>query len=455
MMLDSCGETSQALLFFSDMSDEFQVGDVIGDYQITGVLGGGGMGKVFRVRNRLSDRAEAMKVVLPGREGDADLTERFLREIKVQASLDHPNIAGLHTALQVGNRILMFMELVDGFSLEQKLRNGPLTAAEAVDCMRQVLAALAFAHSRNVIHRDIKPPNIIVTPDGIAKLTDFGIARSRGDATLTATGTAVGSLYYMPPEQIQGETADARSDLYSLGVTFYEAVTGQRPFQGENDYAIMQAHFAGAPVAPSERNPAIPRALSALILKAMSRAPELRFQTAEEFRQALATSPEALFGPAGSDPRLPAAFDPRDLAKLESGLRPALGPIARHVVTTTAGECLSLEQLQQRLAEQIPDTRQREAFLRFCQAQSATNSPVRPGTAVPPSGSTPPPGGALDPGEVEKLKQRLAVCLGPIARHLVDKQALRAKTVQELYQALAAEIPSERDRRAFLATLPR
>jgi serine/threonine protein kinase len=271
MMLDSCGETSQALLFFSDMSDEFQVGDVIGDYQITGVLGGGGMGKVFRVRNRLSDRAEAMKVVLPGREGDADLTERFLREIKVQASLDHPNIAGLHTALQVGNRILMFMELVDGFSLEQKLRNGPLGAAEAVDCMRQVLAALAFAHSRNVIHRDIKPPNIIVTPDGIAKLTDFGIARSRGDATLTATGTAVGSLYYMPPEQIQGGTADARSDLYSLGVTFYEAVTGQRPFQGENDYAIMQAHFAGAPVAPSERNPAIPRALSALILKAMSR----------------------------------------------------------------------------------------------------------------------------------------------------------------------------------------
>src|ERR1035438_3573576 len=116
----------------------------------------------------------------------------------------------------------------------------------------------------------------------------------------------------MAPEQIQGGTADARSDLYSLGVTFYEAVTGQRPFQGENDYAIMQAHFAGAPVAPSERNPAIPRALSALILKAMSRPPELRFQTAEEFRQALANSPEAPFGPAGSDPGLPAAFDPRD-----------------------------------------------------------------------------------------------------------------------------------------------
>jgi serine/threonine-protein kinase len=437
------------------MSVEFQVGDVIGDYEITGVLGGGGMGKVFRVRNRLSDRAEAMKVVLPSREGDADLAERFLREIKVQASLDHPNIAGLHTALRAGNRILMFMELIDGVNLEQKLRNGPLAAAEAVDCMRQVLAALAFAHSRNVIHRDIKPPNIIVTPAGIAKLTDFGIARSSGDATLTAAGMAVGSLYYMSPEQIQGETGDARSDLYSLGVTFYEVVTGQRPFHGENDYAIMQAHFAGSPVAPAERNSAIPRALSALILKAISRAPELRFQTAEEFRQALASSPEALFGRAGSDPRLPAAFDPRDLAKLESDLRPTLGPIARHVVTKTARECLSLEQLQQRLAEQIPETRQREAFLRLCQAQTATSSPVRPATEGPPSGSTLPPAGTLDPGEIERLKQRLAVFLGPIARHLVDKQALRAKTVQELYQALAAEIPSERDRRAFLATLPR
>ena len=448
-------EAGQALIFFSQMSVEFQVGDVIGDYQITGVLGGGGMGKVFRVRNRLSDRAEAMKVVLPSREGDADLVERFLREIKVQASLDHPNIAGLHTALRAGNRILMFMELIDGVNLEQKLRNGPLGAAEAVDCMRQILAALAFAHSRNVIHRDIKPPNIIVAADGMAKLTDFGIARSSGDATLTAAGMAVGSLYYMSPEQIQGETADARSDLYSLGVTFYEAVTGQRPFHGENDYAIMQAHFAGAPVAPSERNPAIPRALSALILKAMSRAPELRFQTAEEFRQALASSPEVLFGAAGSDPRLPAAFDPRDLARLESGLRPALGPIARHVVTTTARECLTLEQLQQRLAEQIPETRQREAFLRLCQAQGATSSPVRPGSEEPPSGSTLAVAGALDPGEIERLKQRLAVCLGPIARHLVDKQAPGAKTVQELYQALAAEIPSERDRRTFLATMPR
>jgi serine/threonine-protein kinase len=437
------------------MSVQFQVGDVIGDYQITGVLGGGGMGKVFRVRNRLSDRVEAMKVVLPSRQDDADLAERFLREIKVQASLDHPNIAGLHTALRAGNRILMFMEFIDGCSLEQKLRDGPLATAEALDCMRQVLAALRFAHSRKVIHRDIKPPNIIVTPEGIAKLTDFGIARSSGDRALTAAGMAVGSLFYMAPEQIQGEAADARSDLYSLGVTFYEAVTGQRPFQGETDYAIMHAHLAGEPVAPSERDPAIPRALSDLILKAMAKAPAARFQTAEEFGAALAGSECTLLASAASVPRPAPAFDPAELARLESHLRPTLGPIARHVVTKTARECFTVEQLRQRLAEQIPDVHQRDAFLRRSQAPSAPTPLPGSATVAPPSTGTQPSDVAWHPAEIERLKQRLAVCLGPIARHLVDQQARRAKTVQDLYRALAAEIPSERDRRAFLDTLPR
>ena len=437
------------------MSAEFQVGDVIGDYQITGVLGGGGMGKVFRVRNRLSDRVEAMKVVLPSRQDDPDLAERFLREIKVQASLDHPNIAGLHTALRAGNRIFMFMEFIDGCTLEQKLRGGPLSAAAAVDCVRQVLAALRFAHSRNVIHRDIKPPNIIVTPEGVTKLTDFGIARSSGDRSLTAAGMAVGSLYYMSPEQIQGEAADARSDLYSLGVTFYEAVTGHRPFQGETDYATMQAHLTGEPVAPSERNPAIPAALSAVILKAIAKAPSSRFQTAEEFAAALADSAATLVSSVASAPQPAPAFDPAELARLESHLRPTLGPIARHIVTKTARECFTLEQLRQRLAEQIPETQQRDAFLRRCQTPSATTPLPGLATEAPASRGTQPSGVVWDPGEIEKLKQRLAACLGPIARHLVDQQARRARTVQDLYQALAAEIPSERDRRAFLDTLPR
>lgn len=423
------------------MLSEFQIGDTVGDYQVIGVLGRGGMGKVFQVRNRLSDRVEAMKVVLPGYEEDPDLVGRFLREIKVLATLEHPNIAVLRTALQVGNRILMIMEFVDGVNLQDKLGDGPLPLADAVACVRQVLRALAFAHARHVIHRDIKPPNILMTSAGLVKLTDFGIARSVGsDGTLTGTGMAIGSVSYMSPEQVQGGTADERSDLYSLGVTFYEAVTGRRPFEGDNAYAIMHAQLEGDAVSPSERNPAIPPALAAVILKAMARAPEQRFQTAAEFEKALAAFGTAELATATVVSLAPAGFDPGELARLETHLRPALGPIAGHLVTKTARACSSLEQLRLRLAEQIPEPAAREAFLRRCQTGTTT--------AVPP----PATGGAQawDPAAIETLKQRLAAYLGPIAPVMVSRKMRHASTIQELYQALAAEIPSERDRKAFL-----
>src|SRR6185369_4841116 len=134
---------------------------------------------------------------------EPELADRFLREIKVQASLEHPNIASLHTAVRVENQLLMLMEFVEGETLEQRLKHGPLPTAEAVDYIRQVLAALDYAHARGVIHRDIKPANMMLTPGGIVKLMDFGIARSSADHKLTQTRTTVGSLYYMSPEQIQ------------------------------------------------------------------------------------------------------------------------------------------------------------------------------------------------------------------------------------------------------------
>jgi len=427
------------------MLSEFQIGDTVGDYQIIGVLGRGGMGKVFQVRNRLSDRVDAMKVILPGHEDDADVASRFLREIKVLAGLEHPNIAALRTALQAGDRILMIMEFVDGANLQDKLGGGPLPLAEAVDCARQVLRALAFAHARGVIHRDVKPPNILMTAAGLVKLTDFGIARSiGGDGTLTGAGMAIGSLSYMSPEQVQGGTADARSDLYSLGVTLYEAVTGRRPFEGDNAYAVMHAQLAGEPVPPSQWNPAIPPALDALILKAITRAPEQRFQTAAEFEHALAALGTGELATATIASRPPAGFDPGELARLETNLRPALGPIAKHLVTKTARACSTLEQLRLRLAEQIPEPTAREAFLRRCQTGTtvAVPPPAVPGTAP-----------EWEPAVIETLKRKLATYLGPIAPVMVAREMRRARTIQELCQTLAAEIPSERDRKAFLASV--
>ena len=266
----------------------FNVGDTVGDYQIIGILGAGGMGKVYKVRNLISDRVEAMKVLLPNLAGESDLADRFIREIKLLASLDHPNIAALHTALRLNNQLLMVMEFVEGVTLESKLQHGPLPVAEAVSAVAQVLSALSYAHERGVIHRDLKPANMMLTPDGTMKLMDFGIAKAAADRRLTMTGTTLGSLFYMSPEQVKGSASlDGRSDLYSVGVSLYELVTGTRPFKGDSDYSIMVAHLEQQPQPPIQVMPSLPPALNEIIMTAIQKDPAQRFQTARAFRAAL------------------------------------------------------------------------------------------------------------------------------------------------------------------------
>jgi len=270
---------------------DLQIGSTVGDYQVIGILGAGGMGKVYKVRNTISDRVEAMKVLLPDLANAPELADRFLREIKVQASLEHPNIAALHTALRIDNQLLMFMEFVEGVTLEQLLKEqGRIPVANAVNYVSQVLSALDYAHQHGVIHRDIKPANMMLTPAGAVKLMDFGIAKGAGDHKLTMTGTTLGSLYYMSPEQIQGAVnLDARSDLYSVGVSLYELVTGKRPFDGDSQFAIMSAHLKNAPVPPIAIDPSLPQALNDVILLSVAKDPNARFQGAGAFRNALAS----------------------------------------------------------------------------------------------------------------------------------------------------------------------
>lgn len=262
-------------------------GSRIGDYEILGVLGAGGMGKVFKVRNVLSDRVEAMKILLPDLAGREDLASRFLREIKVLGALNHPNIASLRTALTLGNQLVMIMEYVEGTTLAEVLARAPIHPRDAKTYTDQILDALSYAHKRGVIHRDIKPANMMLTPDGVIKLMDFGIARSGNDQTLTAAGTTLGSLYYMSPEQVKGEPTDARSDLYSLGVSLYEMVTGKRPFRADSDYSLMAAHVQQPVIPPIELRSDLPTGLNEIILMAMAKEPSRRFQTADAFRNAL------------------------------------------------------------------------------------------------------------------------------------------------------------------------
>ena len=269
----------------------------IGDYQILDELGHGGMGRVYRVRNVISDRIEAMKVLLPDLAGRQELAARFLREIKLMASLNHPNIAGLRTAFTADNQLIMIMEYVEGTTVAQLLEKSPISAADAVNYVGQVLDALSYAHQQHIIHRDIKPSNMMITPQGVIKLMDFGIARAGDEHTLTMTGTTLGSLGYMSPEQVKGEPTDARSDLYSVGVSLYEMVTGQRPFRAESDYSIMAAHVKEMPKAPIELQPGLPTALNDIIFMAIAKDPAKRFQTAAAFHNALNTVQIAALSP--------------------------------------------------------------------------------------------------------------------------------------------------------------
>jgi eukaryotic-like serine/threonine-protein kinase len=286
------------------MSQDYTVGQKLGDYEILGILGAGGMGKVYKVRNTISDRVEAMKILLPDLAGQKDLADRFLREIKVLASLHHPNIASLRTALTLDNQLVMIMEFVDGVTLSSRLHQGAIPPALAVKYIDQVLDALSYAHKQNIIHRDIKPANMMLTADGTVKLMDFGIARSASDRSLTMTGTTLGSLNYMPPEQVKGDPADNRSDLYSLGVSLYEMVTGQLPFTAESNYAMMAAHLQEVPKPPIVLRPGIPQTLNQIIVMALSKDPGQRFQSADAFRGALKSVPaQGAATQAGADPR--------------------------------------------------------------------------------------------------------------------------------------------------------
>ena len=277
-----------------------EIGDRIGDYEILGQLGRGGMGRVYRARNVISDRVEALKVLLPDTAGSPDFVARFLREIKVLATLDHPNIALLRTAFTFGDQVVMVMELVEGESLSKRLGRGSLSPENAIKYTQQVLAALEYAHQRHVIHRDIKPANMMVTPADVLKLTDFGIARAPNNHTLTATGSTTGSLAYMSPEQVNGETVDARSDLYSVGISLYEMVVGQTPFQASSEFKMMTAHLRETPTPPIERRRDLPPEMNRIILRAIAKGPEERFQSANEFRGALTSVTAGKAQTAGS-----------------------------------------------------------------------------------------------------------------------------------------------------------
>jgi eukaryotic-like serine/threonine-protein kinase len=257
-------------------------------YEVGRLLGAGGMAEVFEGRDRLLARRVAIKVLQVQFARDPSFLIRFKREAQAAASLSHPNIVGVYDTGSEDGTHFIVMEYVDGRTLKEVIRaEGPLYPERAAEICADVCSALVAAHARGLIHRDIKPGNVMLTPDGKVKVMDFGIARATTSETITQTAAVVGTAQYISPEQAQGQAVDYRSDIYSLGCCLYEMLTGTVPFTGATPVAIAYRHVREDPTPPRMLNADVPAPLEAICLKAMAKLPDNRYQTAAEFQSDL------------------------------------------------------------------------------------------------------------------------------------------------------------------------
>ena len=266
----------------------FEIGKVSHGYEFIEVLKSQGPGVTYKVRNQLADRLETLKVLSRDLQKDKERVQRFLREVKIHAHLQHPHIETFYNAFEIDGEIVMTVELVEGVSLAELLVDGPIPLFKAVEYATQTLDALEYAHANGVIHRNITPESLVVASNGNIKVGEFELARSETDPRLTLTGMVMGPMHYISPEQVKGlEDVDARADIYSFGMVFYELITGRKPFDSDSQFDVMQAHVNLLPDPPSQLDSELPAQVDETLFRAIAKDREYRYQTAGEFRQAL------------------------------------------------------------------------------------------------------------------------------------------------------------------------
>ena len=307
----------------------FHLGTTIGGYEFIEELETKSAGLSFKVRNETAGRLEVLRVLSRELRDDQERVQRFLREVKIHERLSHPNLAAFYGAFEIEGQMVMTLELVEGETLAEKVTDGPLPVDEALAGTIQALLALEHAHANEVVHRNLSPSCLIIGRDGVVKVTDFDLAKSANDPRLTLTGTVLGPMYYIAPEQVKGETAlDARTDIYSLGMVLYEALTGQKAFDSSSQFEVMQAHVRAMPLPPSEFRPGLPAALDQIVLTAVAKERDARFGNARQFREVLEKVRSA---PAGAPQAMAAAVP-------AAARQPVETPLPDEIVQTWVSE---------------------------------------------------------------------------------------------------------------------
>jgi len=454
----------------------------IGRYEIIRRLGSGSMGDVYEAHDPKIDRRVAIKTLrrdlIERSAGQGRGTERFLQEARAAGRLLHPNIITLYDYGDDAGVPFFAMEYVEGENLSVLLkRNGRLPVSDALTVATQILGALEFAHSRGVVHRDVKPSNIMVMESRFTKIADFGIAHLE-TSDLTSAGDVLGTPSYMAPEQFAGKPVDNRTDLFGVGAVLFEVLCGEKPF-GKTLAESWRNMEQRGPADIGVLNAEVTPALKAAIETALAFDPHRRFASAAAFARALA-GPEILPGPtsgnhvATSEKTLTATFEAESrslpatattsesrisldvLGQVERDLTDFIGPIARTLVRRSASTIPDLAILCEKLATYIEDVSERAGFLIKCN-QLVDKSLPRPGeepstataTALGASvGSV--PSISLAPEMLSRLEAALTEYIGPIARIVIRNQLSKSSSLADLYGDLAAHIPNDRDRATFL-----
>ncbi len=448
----------------------------IGRYRVEGLLGTGAMGEVYRAYDPVIDRPVAIKVVrteLAAGSGSEQWLQRFRREARAAGRRFHPNIVAVLDFGEDDGMPFLAMEYVDGRSLDTILKtSGPLDPARSVAIITQVLSALGFAHQNGIVHRDVKPSNIMVLNSGEVKVADFGIARI--DASeFTIVGDLLGTPAYMAPEQFAGAPVDKRTDLFATGVILFEMLTGVKPFRGKSITEIISFMETRGPEDIRALNPAVPDSLKRVITKALAFDPARRYDDAAEFSKAIIEAfpvrPDETSFPepsvsdtpvvntevGGTAPEGP-TWRPDLLHEIERDLTTFIGPMATIALKRAIRQTNDITTLYDLLGRQVVNPRDQADFLARGQRRAASDPAGRlhslPPSKVEAEAEPKPDQAPTSPGlaNIASVESNLARYIGPIAKILIRRELEKHETLDKFYRALAAHIPDERDRETFL-----